>query len=334
MSAPPRAAAATTTAARPPSPTSSTRFEDAHVHQVYERIAAPFARTRHKAWPLVTRFLQQRAPGSVGLDVGCGNGKYFGVVKGGAAAAVLLACDRSARLASLAAAASAAAAAAAAAANDVALADILHLPFAGHRFAFVIAIAVVHHLSTRARRVQALRELLALLVPRVGGVVRRPGAAGDGHGQALVLVWALEQRGSRRGWEAGGPQDVLVPWVLRRGKEREGVVEGRGVVEGEGLEGQEEVTLQRYYHLYCCGELDDEIRAAGGVVEESGWERDNWWAVMSVVGKGGVAGDGDGDGDGDGGRGEGEKEEKKEKEDEEEKEAEEETENEKDGIER
>ena len=30
-------------------------------------------------WPIVERFLKELPPGSVGLDVGCGNGKYLSV---------------------------------------------------------------------------------------------------------------------------------------------------------------------------------------------------------------------------------------------------------------
>lgn len=39
--------------------------------------------------------------------------------------------------------------------------------------------------------------------------------------------------------------------------------------------------FNRYYHLYRQGELEEDIRRAGGVVEKSGYERDNWWAIAS-----------------------------------------------------
>ncbi len=34
-------------------------------------------------------------------------------------------------------------------------------------------------------------------------------------GQALLFVWALEQKSSRRGFDTGDSQDQLVPWVLK-----------------------------------------------------------------------------------------------------------------------
>lgn len=37
--------------------------------------------------------------------------------------------------------------------------------------------------------------------------------------------------------------------------------------------------FNRYYHLFRQGELEEDIDQAGGVVETSGYERDNWWAI-------------------------------------------------------
>ena len=54
-------------------------YEAEHVHTVYEQIAPHFSSTRYKPWPIVEQFLLQLPDGSVGLDVGCGNGKYLPV---------------------------------------------------------------------------------------------------------------------------------------------------------------------------------------------------------------------------------------------------------------
>lgn len=35
----------------------------------------------YQPWPIVERFLQNLPPGAIGLDVGCGNGKYLAVNK-------------------------------------------------------------------------------------------------------------------------------------------------------------------------------------------------------------------------------------------------------------
>jgi tRNA (uracil-5-)-methyltransferase TRM9 len=54
-------------------------YEAEYVHSVYEQIAAHFSSTRYKPWPIVESFLNAQPDGSVGLDVGCGNGKYLAV---------------------------------------------------------------------------------------------------------------------------------------------------------------------------------------------------------------------------------------------------------------
>ena len=136
------------------------------------------------------------------------------------------------------------------------VADSLHLPHPFLTFDFCICIAVIHHLSTPARRVEAIRSVLQTLRPRAQGL--------EG-GRALLYVWALEQRESRRGWDEGDAQDVMVPWVLK-GNDKD-----RSLNSG--------TTFQRYYHLYRKGELEDDIMQAGGSILEAGYEKDNWWAI-------------------------------------------------------
>src|ERR1700743_1799331 len=89
------------------------------------------------------------------------------------------------------------------------VADTLSLPHPNDSFDFAISIAVIHHLSTSARRVQAIREIMMTLKPPTK-------SKGEDGGRALIFVWALEQRDSRRGWGRGDKQDVLVPWVLKQ----------------------------------------------------------------------------------------------------------------------
>lgn len=56
----------------------------------------------------------------------------------------------------------------------------------------------------------------------------------------------------------------MVPWVMKR-------------------KGEEDRRVERYYHLYRKGELEGDVEAAGGRVVESGYEKDNWWAVAERV---------------------------------------------------
>jgi tRNA (uracil-5-)-methyltransferase TRM9 len=109
---------------------------------------------------------------------------------------------------------------------------------------------VIHHLSSEERRILGIHAILSTLHPQ---------------GTALIYVWALEQKGSRRGWDESSEQDVMVPWVSR--------------VQGE------EVTYQRYYHLFRKGELERCVELAGGEVLEGGWEkvRYKWGGLISRI---------------------------------------------------
>ena len=143
------------------------------------------------------------------------------------------------------------------------VADTLTLPHPTSSFDFVISIAVIHHLSTTQRRVQAIAAILEVLtIPPPAA--ESASIAQDQGGRALIYVWALEQKHSRRGWDEGDDQDVMVPWVMKQKSATEGV---------------SQKTFERYYHLYRRGELEADILAAAGEVIESGYEKDNWWAI-------------------------------------------------------
>lgn len=215
------------------------RYEEQHVHEVYEQIASHFSSTRYQAWPIVKSYMQSQVPGSIGIDVGCGNGKYLAVNRD----VFIVGSDRSSNLVKIATQHQP---------HAAVVADTLALPHQPGRFDFAICIAVIHHLSTPERRQEAIKSVLECLK--------------DG-GTALIYVWALEQKSSRRGWDEGHEQDVMVPWVMKTGKKN------------PNEDGSIEKTYQRYYHLYRSGELEQDIAAIGGEAIESGYEKDNWWSI-------------------------------------------------------
>ncbi|KAI2696620.1 hypothetical protein CBS147332_8972 [Penicillium roqueforti] len=213
-------------------------YEQQNVHEVYQEIAQHFSATRYKPWPIVERFLTSLEPGAVGLDVGCGNGKNLMVNRD----VFIIASDRSENLARIALQHQP---------HSTVVADILDLPHRDASFDFAISIAVVHHLSTPARRVQAVAEIMRTV---------KHGPEMQEGGKVLIYAWALEQKNSRRGWDKGDEQDRMVPWVRK---------------------GDQPQTFHRYYHLYAEGELERDIGNAGGRVLESGYEKDNWWAIAT-----------------------------------------------------
>ena len=136
------------------------------------------------------------------------------------------------------------------------VADILGLPHQSSTFDFAISIAVIHHLSTRERRIEAVEAILQAL---------KPASVENKGGEALIFVWALEQKNSRRGWDKGDAQDQMVPWVLKGEKGKS--------------DDQPPTTFHRFYHLYREGELEEDVVTAGGEVVRKGYDRDNWWCV-------------------------------------------------------
>jgi tRNA (uracil-5-)-methyltransferase TRM9 len=132
-------------------------------------------------------------------------------------------------------------------------------------FDFVISIAVIHHLASPSRRVRAIEELLQLLRDPPASIPEDTNNIAKG----LIYVWALEQKGSRRGWDAGDDQDVMVPWVMKE--------------KSHGGQAEESKTFNRFYHLYRSGELESDITKANGRVITSGYEKDNWWAIVTKI---------------------------------------------------
>ena len=216
-------------------------------------------------WPIVERFLLDLPPGSIGLDIGCGNGKYLTVNRN----VFIVASDRSRNLVDIASIHEP---------HTAIIADTLSLPHPSSSFDFAISIAVIHHLSTQERRIEAVRSILDIL--------RRPKNVldtKDSGGRALIFVWALEQKNSRRGWDTNDEQDVMVPWVMKQKKEKAHIREAqRKLAEEQKYPAAEsDRTFHRYYHLYRAGELDRDVADAGGVILDSGYERDNWWAIAA-----------------------------------------------------
>lgn len=259
--------------------------EQSLVHDVYNEIAPHFSQTRYKPWPIVERFLKSRPAHAVGLDVGCGNGKYLNVNPD----LFIIGSDRSTGLIDCAYGLNSN--------YNLAVADGLSLPHPLDTFDFAISIAVIHHFSTEDRRIEAIKEIMSRV--KVGG-------------QALIYCWALEQENSRRGYKEGDDQDVLVPWVLQEKKEKkqkkekksrrgrkDKAAESADAVEQQEAEQEPEqtpepepeqapapepVTKYRYYHLYKKGELASNAQAAGNcIIAEEGYEKDNWWIVLQRV---------------------------------------------------
>ncbi|XP_006834583.1 PREDICTED: putative methyltransferase KIAA1456 homolog [Chrysochloris asiatica] len=154
------------------------QLERQHVHAVYESTAPYFSDLQSKAWPRVRQFLLEQKPGSLIADIGCGTGKYLKVNS----QVYTLGCDYCGPLVEIARNRGC----------EVMVCDNLNLPFRDQGFDAIISIGVIHHFSTKQRRIRAIKEMARVLTPG---------------GQLMIYVWAMEQK--NRHFEK---QDVLVPW--------------------------------------------------------------------------------------------------------------------------
>ncbi|XP_017775978.1 PREDICTED: alkylated DNA repair protein alkB homolog 8 [Nicrophorus vespilloides] len=248
------------------------KLESTHVHQVYEDIADHFNETRHKPWPNVLDFVLSMKPGSIVVDIGCGNGKYMGINKN----VFDMGCDRSFNLLDLCVESG----------YNVFNCNCLSVPLRDGIADGVICIAVIHHLANEERRKQSISEMIRVL--RVGG-------------RALIYVWAkdqnyyrkssyLKQNRKNRKDETDITeqdeikfsfdrvtlpihtnrkqflhQDLFVPWKLLN----------EGTISDEFL---------RYYHVFEENELDYLVRTFDDVeVIESYYEQGNWCIVFEKV---------------------------------------------------
>jgi SAM-dependent methyltransferase len=233
---------------------------------VYESIAPHFAATRYAPWPRVDQFLSSLPADALLCDVGCGNGKYLIAASASARGTFAVGTDRCAPLVTIAAGQ-----ADAAPRCDAAVADARAQPFRSGVFDAALNIAVVHHLASPARRVDAWAETARLLC--VGG-------------RALVYVWALERpeetpeprhgnRGRKMLSRRFETQDMLVPWHMRRRKDG---------ATSDAILGETESIYMRYYHVYEEGELRRELDGVPGIrVVELFYDHQNWCAVIEKV---------------------------------------------------
>ncbi|KAL7840414.1 hypothetical protein AOLI_G00257370 [Acnodon oligacanthus] len=297
---------------RPPTPPSlpvadsdACHLETQYVHRVYEEISAHFSSTRHAPWPKVRDFLLSLRPGDMLADIGCGNGKYLGINP----QIVTVGCDRSVNLVGICAERG----------FQAFVSDALNIPLRSSSFDACISIAVIHHFSTKERRLAAVEELVRLLKVR---------------GRALIYVWAKEQEynkqkskylktnknqedmgeGSRSeerkpvqensdcnvsGLEeqpaekvsqaklsihtnrtAFASQDLLVPWHLKGGKNG-GVEAACGSEDRAAATSSQDRVFHRYYHVFQQGELEELCYLVKSVkVQESYHDQGNWCVVL------------------------------------------------------
>eukprot|EP01132_Coremiostelium_polycephalum_P003752 gene3752-4672_t len=242
------------------------KVEEKHVHQIYDIIASHFDSTRYKAWPIVEKFLLELPMGSIGIDVGCGNGKYLSLGNGRIYTIGSDICKNFTQIC-----------------NEKGfqslVADNLYLPYQSNSFDHAISIAVIHHFSTFQRRLDALKEIIRVLKP--GGTL-------------LVTAWAITQKWKGKQYEN---QDVMVPWLFQNQFTISDKNEEKNTTttttnsstndnNNENLKqihkaGQSYEVYQRYYHLFDDGEFESLFKEIPQVeIISNDLDHDNYYCFV------------------------------------------------------
>ncbi|MCK5548475.1 MAG: methyltransferase domain-containing protein [Thermoplasmata archaeon] len=212
------------------------------VKTTFDDIAEDFDRTRYKPWEECIDFARTISPGSIILDVGCGNGrncillaKEHRVIGLDISHKMLLLARRNVGNKGLDHNC------------DFVQSDVVEHPVKDSSADVVFYIATLHHIPTERGRLNSLRELKRTL--RKGG-------------RALISVWAFDQPRFQelldehlREKENFG--DVSVDWKRKDGR-----------------------TFKRFYHLFYGEELKELALKAGLTVVDHFKSNDNYYAVV------------------------------------------------------
>uniref|UniRef100_A0A6C0M020 Methyltransferase type 11 domain-containing protein n=1 Tax=viral metagenome TaxID=1070528 RepID=A0A6C0M020_9ZZZZ len=200
-------------------------FETIHVHHIYDTIYKRFNETRYSPWKAVDNFISMIESNSIVLDIGCGNGKYSNLLK----QSYYIGIDMSSMLIDITK-------------NhgvDALIGNALYLPFRSNSIDYILCIAMLHHLSTKERRFQCIKEIIRVL---------------KSGGQCIITVWALELTDERKNkWikinESG---DYFVQW-------------------------HHTSILNRYYHFFSKEEIEEIIDVfKDDIIGNYFYDKDNW----------------------------------------------------------
>ena len=207
------------------------------VHNIYDIISKHFSTTRKLIWPKVQDFIDSFHSNSLIIDIGCGNGKNMGSRKD----CIYIGVDTCENLMKQAKPYQNC---------SYIVGNCINLAVESNSFNYAMSIAVIHHLSTIERRLQAIQEINRIL--KIGG-------------EALIYVWAFEQPR----FENETSQDVNVKWLLQKKY-------------SEKKENDE--IFYRYYHLFKENELETLISHINTLeIIESGNQYNNWYCVVKKI---------------------------------------------------
>ena len=215
-------------------------LEQEYVYTTYNSISTQFDSSRFCMWPEVTKFLNLVKSGSLIADIGCGNGKYLDYRVNDC---TIFACDISEELLKISKLKR----------NpkiNYTQGSVLNLPYRDNLFDAIIHIAVLHHISTKERRIIAIKELIRCCC--IGGRI-------------CITVWADEQIKKEK-WKLcntnNSNTDYMIPFDKRNGQ-----------------------VVMRYYHLFTESDFRSLLEELSDlvIIERFIYDKDNWIAILKKL---------------------------------------------------
>ena len=216
----------------------TTYFETTYVKNVYEIIANDFNRTRYSYWDYVYNFINSIKTSSSLLDLGCGNGKYLGI-RNDLDLYALDNCENLIKIVNIKYPS-----------VKTVISDVTSTSFENNIFDNIISIAVIHHLSSKERRLEMIKEIIRILKP---------------DGRALITAWATEQTETKtlqKSTRISENNDFLIPWEDKKNKK----------------------ISQRFYHLFVEGEFEKLLSNFSNIkIIDVKYDKDNWNVIIKKI---------------------------------------------------
>jgi len=206
--------------------------------QDYDRIAEYFSTTRAFLWRELIPLMKYVRPGDKILDLGCGNGRLFSLLKDRNIEYVGV--DSSKELIKIAKEKNKEGN------PKFIVEEALDLPFSENYFDRIYSIAVLHHIPSHDFRLEFLREVKQILKPKGLLILTVWNLAGRKVGFRLLVKYTILRF---LGKSKLGVRDVFYPWKTSKNK----------------------TLAQRYVHCFKKSELEDLFREVGFKVKDSGF---------------------------------------------------------------
>jgi tRNA (uracil-5-)-methyltransferase TRM9 len=200
-----------------------------YVKDVYEEIASEFSMTRAYLWGSVKHFIQDQSPNSIGIEIGCGNGKNM-LYRDDIEIVGIDFCENLCKIVNNKG-------------KSIVNGNCINLPFRSNIYDFALCIAVIHHLDSYDKRMDAIDEIIRVIIP---------GA------KCIMQVWAVEQpSNSKRSFTIG---DNIVIWKGKKGK-----------------------SYERYYYIFESNELLNMVNKFNVEIIDYFNEVGNWCVIFKKL---------------------------------------------------